>query len=115
MDKRLFKRWFNGMYGKLPPEKQLAELEKVKICVDELKEEKLISFEKTHTCCKKCGRYSLKEEFVARVKLITRKRDPLAGTATRKSAQYSTELYTCPKCGKEFIYDEKFVRYVDES
>lgn len=102
------------MYGKLPPEKQLAELEKVKECADELAEEKLISFERTHTCCKKCGRYSLKEEFVTRVKLVTKKDKKSANTVGRK-AEYSTEFYTCPKCGKEFIYDEKFVRFIDES
>ena len=112
MDKRLFKRWFNGMYGKLPPEKQFAELEKLKQCADILAEEKLVAFEKTHTCCQKCGRYSLKKEFVTRVKLITKK-EKKASINTVRKAEFSVELYTCPKCGKEFVYDEKFVRFVD--
>ena len=112
MDKRLFKRWFNGMYGKLSPEKQLEELKKVKECAEILAEEKIASFQKTHMCCVKCGRYSLKKEFVSRVKLVTKKDKKLPNSPGRK-AEFSTEVYVCPKCGKEFVYDEKFIRFVD--
>lgn len=40
MDKNMLKRWFNGLYGKLPPEQRLEELEKMKNYVEELAEAK---------------------------------------------------------------------------
>ena len=108
MDKNLLKRWFNGMYGKLPPEKQLEELEKLKECVNELADEKLCSFEKRQTRCKCCGQYSFNGAFKKTAKVITKK------TGGRK-AQHSAEIYTCPKCEKEFVYDSKFIGFEDDA
>ena len=35
MDKKLFRKWFNGKYGKLPPERQLKEIAKLRVILDD--------------------------------------------------------------------------------
>lgn len=114
MDKNMLKRWFNGLYGKLSPERQLEELEKLKDCVEELAEAKRQSFERNQTCCTICGCYSLTSQFKKEVKLDIRQ-DKKTVTGARRKAEYSQEIYFCPKCQKKFVHDEKFVRFTADN
>lgn len=108
MDKRLFRKWFNGKYGKLPPERQLKEIQNLRDILDDFEESRQRKFQRYHEKCEKCGKYSLKSAFVTKVTLEVY---PVEVSSEMRKAKFSVEYHTCPKCGCTFIYDQYFVDY----
>ena len=111
MDKKLFRKWFNGKYGKLPPERQLNEIAKLRVILDDFEESRHKKFGRYHEKCACCGKYSLRRDFVKDVSLETHE---VEVASEKMDARFSVERYTCPKCGKTFIYDQIFVDYDDK-
>ena len=111
MDKKLFRKWFNGKYGKLPYDRQLKEIEKLRVLLDDFEESRRRKFERHHEVCTCCGKYSLRTMFGKRVSIETY---PVDVHGEKQNAEFSVEFYTCPKCGKEYEYDKYFIGYTSQ-
>ncbi len=108
MDKKLFRKWFNGKYGKLPPERQLSEIRKLRVILDDFEESRIRKFNRHQEKCECCGKYSSRTLFDKHTELVTREVDV---NGEKKNAQFSVEYYTCPKCECTFMFDQYFVGY----
>ena len=108
MDKKLFRKWFNGKYGKLSPERQLQEISKLRIILDEFEESRLRKFNRYHVKCDYCGKYSLRTTYGKCVEPLNRE---MTVNGEKKIGKFSVEFYSCPKCKCTFVFEQYFLGY----
>lgn len=111
MNKKLFRKWFNGKYGKLPPERQLKEIAKLRVILDDFEESRHRKFARFHEKCECCGKYSLRTSFDTRTELVTRELDV---NGEKRNGEFSVEYYTCPKCECTFMFEQYFIGYTGD-